>query len=97
MTTANGAGRVKRASVIRRKPSLRQGQALECLGHAIEYLIDSSMHDTSAREGRERMQAAQLLMKKSVAVFKECPEIVSLGQRFFRWAARLRKQLISDR
>ena len=66
---------------IRRRPTMQQGRALETLGHAIEYLIDSQLHRTTAAVAPADIAANQLLMRLSREVFAECREIVPTRQR----------------
>ncbi len=71
-----------RPQVIRR-PSPQQGRALEIVGHAIEYLIDSyggSRADSDAGDH----EAIKMLMKLSISIFQECNEVVPLRQKIFR-------------
>lgn len=66
----------------RRRISPQAGQALEILGHAIEYLADEFVHEgreIPARNGR--LQAVQLLMAVNRQVYFECPEVPTLGER----------------
>jgi hypothetical protein len=70
--------------VMRRRPTRTQGQALETLGHAVEYLIDSRLATSGpATSGEEA--AIQILMHSSRAVFAECDEIVPFQQKLRRW------------
>lgn len=76
-----------RKRVIRKRPNPMQGKALEKLGHAIEYLVDSRMaliHEPSTRADAE---ALDILMRLSRCVFAECEELVSVGQRLKTWIA----------
>ena len=77
----------QRRRVIRRRPTQTQGQALEKLGRAVEYLVDSRMaliHEPSTRSDSE---ALDILMRLSRCVFSECEEIVPVGQRLKAWMA----------
>ena len=77
--------------VIRRRPNQTQGQALEKLGRAIEYLMDSRLamiHEPSTKADAE---ALDILMRLNRCVFSECEEIVPVRQRLKAWmAARVR-------
>ncbi len=75
----------RKSADIRRRPSPQQGRALEILGHAIEYLLDRYVLPTS--EGCEvaDVDAAQLMMRLNLEIFRECPEFVPLYQRICRW------------
>ncbi len=70
---------------IRRRGSLEQGRALEMLGHAVEYLVDSRLFLADPPDLAAEQQAVQLLMRASRAVFAECPEVISLRQRLKEW------------
>ena len=70
--------------VIRRRGSPAQGQALEVLGHAIEYLVDSRLFSSNRREAEDDREAAQILMVLSRAVFEECPEVISVRRQLKR-------------
>lgn len=63
--------------------------ALEKLGHAIEYLVDSRLamvHDLpDDLTARADTEATQILMRLSRTVFAECAEIVSLRRRLWAW------------
>jgi|GEM_PF-6507001 len=58
-----------------RRVDPEQGRALEMLGHAIEYLVDSRLYDT--RETPADADAVQVLMSCSREVFAECEVVVS--------------------
>ncbi len=75
--------------VVRRRGSLQQGQALETLGHAVEYLVDSRMFlvEVGAGEQNQDQEAIQILMRLSRAVFLECPEVVPIRRRMGRWVS----------
>ena len=81
--------RVAGAAVVRRRGTLQQGQALELLGHAVEYLVDSRVFATEASSVRENQEAVQLLKRLSRDVFAECAEIKSVRRRIERWLGRL--------
>lgn len=66
-------------AVVRRRPTRAQGAALEMLGHAIEYLVDSN---NSQADGG----ALHILMCASRRVFSECALIVP-------WHTRMRRRL----
>lgn len=89
------AARIRRADVvqdteaakriIRRRPTQMQGQALEKLGRAIEYLMDSRMallHETPTKADAD---ALDILMRLNRRVFSECEEIVPAGRRLKSW------------
>jgi hypothetical protein len=72
-------------SIIRRRPSPLQGRALEVLGHAIEYLVDSYITTASPTVGSSDQEATHVLIKLNMSVFSDCSEIVPLRQRFWRY------------
>jgi hypothetical protein len=63
--------------IVRRRPDMHQGRALEVLGHAIEYLVDSRMF----------LVKVQILSRCSREVFATCAEVVPVHHRFKQWAA----------
>ena len=76
---------LRRGPSVRRRGSIEQGRALETLGHAVEYLIDSRMFQLGEVNQRDENEAVQILMRMSRAVFEECPEVVPIRQRLKRW------------
>ena len=69
--------------VVRRRPSPTQGRALEALGHAIEYLMDSYLL-TAAGGGEESDREAMCILKRlNLEIFQECPEVVPLWRRLW--------------
>lgn len=77
--------------VIRRRPSQTQGQALEKLGRAIEYLMDSRLALVDEPSTKADAEALDILMRLNRCVFSECEEIVPVRQRLKAWmAARVR-------
>jgi hypothetical protein len=77
------------AAVVCRQTGKKEGMALEVLGHAVEYLIDSRMFLTSMPYTRSEEEAVQLLMGCSRRVFEACPEIVPIKTRVIRWVRGL--------
>ena len=73
------------ARPTRRRTSPKQGRALEALGHAIEYLVDSRMCD--AHESPADVEAVRLLMLCSREVFSECAVVQP-------WHHRVQKALM---
>jgi hypothetical protein len=69
---------------VRRRASREQGQALERLGHAVEYLIDSRMFLTGKMNPAAEREAVQLLMRLSRSIFAECVEVVSVWEQVER-------------
>lgn len=72
---------------ILRRGTIEQGRALESLGHAVEYLIDSSLFAVGEHNQRDEQESVQILMRMSRAVFAECPEVVSVRRRMRRWVS----------
>ncbi len=70
---------------VRRRGSREQGRALEMLGHAVEYLVDSRLFRRADDDLRADEEAVQILMRLSRVVFAECPEVVSLRRQIGRW------------
>ena len=68
-----------------RRGTQDQGRALEALGHAVEYLIDTRMFDFGENNIRDEQEAVQILMRMSRTVFAECLEVVSTRRRMRRW------------
>jgi hypothetical protein len=67
----------------RRQITPQAGRALEILGHAIEYLADEWVHEGGPLSaGNDRVMAVQLLMGLNRQVYFECPEALTLGERF---------------
>ncbi|HEV2709595.1 MAG TPA: hypothetical protein VGU67_05255 [Edaphobacter sp.] len=73
--------------VIRRRPSQTQGHALEKLGRAIEYLMDSRLALMDEPSTKADAEALDILMRLNRWVFSECEEIVSMRQRMKSWIA----------
>jgi hypothetical protein len=72
---------------VRRRPNMQQGRALEALGHAIEYLVDSRMFLVNERATQADGDAVQILSRCSREVFAGCAEVVPVHLRFKQWAA----------
>lgn len=83
-------------AVSRRQPDVRQGHALEILGHAVEYLVDSRMFMAGTLPQAADQYALQILMHSSRAVFAECAEITPLWTRIARWAAAHLRSSVAD-
>ena len=72
----------------RRRPNQQQGRALEVLGHAVEYLVDTRMTRDDMQPlllAGPDLQAVQILMRLNRAVFSSCEEIVPLRRRLKQW------------
>ena len=73
---------------VRRKANQQQGRALEVLGHAVEYLVDTRMTRDDMQPlllAGPDLQAVQILMRLNRAVFSSCEEIVPLRRRLKKW------------
>ena len=70
---------------MRRRGTPAQGRALEALGHAVEYLVDSRLFVLDQDSLRSDDEAVQIMMRMSRAVFAECPEVVSLRRKVRMW------------
>ena len=81
---------------LRRWPTMRQGHALESLGHAIEYLYDSQVYQTSGTLSSNDVEAIEILMRLSREIFVECREVVPSSRGIHRgirnWLLRLRPE-----
>jgi hypothetical protein len=86
---ANPPRVVSHGTHMRRRGSLAQGRALESLGHAVEYLMDSDLFQRSSAASTDNQAAIQILKGLSRAVFLECPEVVPLRRRLGRWSGDL--------
>lgn len=71
-------------TVIRRKANPVQGRALEALGHAIDYLIDSYRMCDTGNGFTGEFEAVLILKRASRAVFAECREVEAFPQRLLR-------------
>jgi hypothetical protein len=58
---------------------MSQGQALEMIGHAIEYVYDSRVYRNNGQLSDSDMQAVQILMRLSREVFQECKEVAPVA------------------
>ena len=79
------------STVVWRRPTQVQGRALEILGHAIEYLVDSRLAgfvDSGLDSALgEEAAAVRLLSEASWAIFGTCPEVEPVGERIRRGLA----------
>jgi hypothetical protein len=66
---------------------VQQGRALEILGHAVEYLVDSRMFLVDQPTTRADAEATQILTLLSREVFFECAEVVPPARRLGLWIA----------
>lgn len=74
-----------KSTIVRRRPSPQQGRALEKLGHAIEYLVDSRPPCFELTMAEK--EALSLLKQASCRLFDECPEVLRPLDRLCRWVA----------
>jgi hypothetical protein len=74
---------------LRRRPTMCQGQALEKLGRAIEYLYDSQVYQNSGDLTASDIEAVQILMRLSREVFVECREVVPARRGLKLWLHKL--------
>jgi hypothetical protein len=73
----------------RRRISPQAGQALEILGHAIEYLSDEYVNEGGLFAAHDpRVEAIQMLMARNREVYFGCPEQPTLGERLRVWLHR---------
>jgi hypothetical protein len=72
----------------RRRGSQMQGRALEILGHAVEYIVDSRMFMIDQPSTRADAEAVQLLMLLSRQVFAECAEVTPPARRLRHWISQ---------
>ncbi len=75
--------------VQRRQPTMSQGQALEKLGRAIEYLYDSQVYQKGGELTADDMEAVQTLMRLSREVFLQCREVIPERRGIKVWLSRL--------
>ena len=78
----------ERRTMVVRRPGREQGMALEVLGHAVEYLIDSRMFLTEVPYTKAEQEAVQTLMSASRQVFEGCAPVVPLRTRATMWLQR---------
>jgi hypothetical protein len=88
LTAAESRHARSASRVRRRRPSMIQGQALEALGHAIEYLVDSRMRRDLGPSSSADGAAEQIMMRLSREVFAECAEVPPSGS-LRSWLVRL--------
>ncbi|ADW69235.1 hypothetical protein [Granulicella tundricola] len=79
-----------------RRGNMEQGRALEMLGHAVEYLVDSRLFGVDERTVKSNQEAVQILMRLSRAVFSECPEVVPVGRKFNLWMRGMVDKVIGE-
>lgn len=75
----------------RRRITQQAGRALEILGHAIEYLADEFVEHGGDLSGDDsQVQAMQILMSLNRAIYYDCPEIPTFGERCAAFLRRFR-------
>jgi hypothetical protein len=74
---------------LRRRPTKTQGQALEKLGRAIEYLYDSQVYQNCGDLTSGDVEAVQILMRLSREVYTECREVVPVRHGLKLWLHKL--------
>ena len=90
---------VRSAAPVRRRPSREQGMALEKLGHAFEYLVDSAMARTeglSTDPHSPEFAAVHIMMKLNCSIFDECEEIRPIRERISRALGLQRQQMVGS-
>jgi hypothetical protein len=87
MTTFTSAARPQELTFGRRRRIDRKsGQALEILGHAIEYLTDEFVHNGGfLSSDKGQLEAVQLLMAVNREIYFECPQVPTMGERMLAW------------
>ena len=68
-----------------RRPTAAQGRAIEILGHAIEYLVDSRLACWEEFSSPAIQEAIQLLSRANREVFAAAPEVKPAGGRILHW------------
>ena len=84
----HGERRLAERRAVARRPGREQGMALEVIGHAVEYLIDSRMFLTETPYNKAEQEAVQMLMTASRLVFEDCAPIIPLRTRASEWLQR---------
>lgn len=69
----------------RRRPTAEQGRALEMLGHALDYLVDSRMASEEEGSPLADQDAVRLISWCSRELFAACPEVPHVAVRMRRW------------
>ena len=82
---------------VRRRANMQQGKALEVLGHAIEYLVDSRMFLVGDPRMLVEADAVRVLSRCSRELFTSCAPVVPVSVRLRHWAAGYRRADASKR
>jgi hypothetical protein len=70
----------------RRRISTEAGHALEKLGHAIDYLTDEYIHEGGTFNRHDaKLQAVEMLMAINREIYFACPEVPTMGDRWYAW------------
>lgn len=80
-------------SSVRRQGNVEQGKALEVLGHAVEYLVDSQMFRSGAIDTQDDSEATSILMRLSREVFNECTLSAPMKMQVFQWINRRMREI----
>lgn len=78
-------GLASKQTSVRRRANREQGHALEILGHAVEYLVDSRMFLIEEPATMADSEAVQILMRLSREVFSECNIVITPLHRLRLW------------
>jgi hypothetical protein len=85
LRAGDGTGSYRRAAQslkMRRQISPQAGQALEVLGHAIEYLVDQHAHERSLLKWEQaQLEALSILKALNRQIYLECPIEPSFDER----------------
>lgn len=73
-----------RRKQVTRRPTPQGGMALEILGHAIEYLVDTNFYHQRSDVPAVK-DAIAILKQSSRDVFADAPEVLPAGARAARW------------
>ena len=82
------AASAERARLVRRRPTREQGQGLEVLGHALEYLVDTRMFVYREPNTKADAEAIHILSRCSRELFATCAEVVPMRRRVKTWLAK---------
>ncbi len=95
--SARGKSHTRAHNTVRRRPNREQGTALEKLGHAIEYLIDSSMargEGFSTDTQSPDFEAVRIMMRLNCEIFAGCEPITPMSERICRALGFRRQQMV---
>ena len=87
---------LRAARRVQRIVSPQNGQALEKLGHAIEYLVDEFVYNGGIPSANHpQIQAIQLLIKLNLEIYESCPPRPVLRNRIRLWGKKIVRWLKS--